>query len=172
MAYAYLFKYIIIGDTGEGPGPPGQVSAACTPGLRSERGLARAPAPTPRGASLRAGPGRSISAVQELVTWALRAAAAWPPVPGPRPAGPAAGAAAADYGAGSGKCVTGGACSPGPAGPGSQDCNPSPGLLTLGPLRRPRERKGGGPGEQKVMDGRKVLGFLNGPTFSDLHASA
>lgn len=73
MAYAYLFKYIIIGDTGKGPGRGGAGSLARGPGLKRERRLAAArthfslPAPP-------SGPRGSISAVLELVTWALRAA--------------------------------------------------------------------------------------------------
>lgn len=80
MAYAYLFKYIIIGDTGEAGGglwgtqggQAGQTAAAPVGAGRAARRGASLPPILPRS------PGRrSISAVLALVTWALRAAAAW-----------------------------------------------------------------------------------------------
>lgn len=78
MAYAYLFKYIIIGDTGEAGGGLRGTRA----GRRGKRRRRRQARVGRRGASfppiLPRSPGRrSISAVLALVTWALRAASAW-----------------------------------------------------------------------------------------------
>lgn len=90
MAYAYLFKYIIIGDTGEAAGEPWRAEAGRRGKRRRWRGWRGSGGAERRGASLppilpRSPGRRSISAVLALMTWALRAAAAWP---GPSSLGP------------------------------------------------------------------------------------
>lgn len=89
MAYAYLFKYIIIGDTGEAAGGLWRAGAGRR-GKRRRRARVGRRGAARRGASLppilpRSPGRRSISAVLALMTWALRAAAAWP---GPSQLGP------------------------------------------------------------------------------------
>ena len=85
MAYAYLFKYIIIGDTGEAPGASGRVAAASGPGLRGKRRLAAARAPTRPGASP---PAAQLPAAHTAAA-VQRAAAAWPGLARRPPARPA-----------------------------------------------------------------------------------
>lgn len=94
MAYAYLFKYIIIGDTGEAlPAPPG-TAGRCGQPLRPARAGQTATGADPARRLPPSRPRRSISAVLELVTWALRAAAAWPGLHPGRAAAPALATAA------------------------------------------------------------------------------
>lgn len=89
MAYAYLFKYIIIGDTGEAPGASGRVAAASGPGLRGKRRLAAARAPTRPGASPPAAQLHFRSAGAGDVGTASGRGLAGPGPQTPSPAGPA-----------------------------------------------------------------------------------
>ncbi len=82
MAYAYLFKYIIIGDTGE---RGGRGSAASGPGLGGTRRLAAARELPPPGASPPAAPLHFRSAGAGDVGTARGRGLAWPA----RPAAPA-----------------------------------------------------------------------------------
>lgn len=148
------------------PGAAGRLSAACGPGPRGTRCLAGARAPSPPGASLQAAPLHFRSArAGDVGTASGRGLAGRGR--GPRPEQP---------------------CSWGPWPPfamlGLEVCDrrgravqgrqgPAQTLAShFGASSPPRRKKRSGTGEPKVMDGRRVLGFLNSPTFSDLRASA
>lgn len=151
------------------PGAARRVSAACGPGLRGKRCRAAARAPTPPGASLPAAPLHFRSAgAGDVGTASGRGLAG--PARSPCPEQPAAGG----RGGSLRRLVwevydRRGLPAQGRQGQAQTIAILRQGSITLGLFAAPVDEKGRQ--RRAEGDGRRIGGFLNSPTFSDLHPS-